>query len=335
MRSPFVLDSDVIGDNSRKISELLRPYGFRLVAVLKHGFRSRHLIEILLGSGVDAFAFALPPPAGRLGRSMSLYPSASRLRTDWPSGTVFTELAHEPIARHLTTSARVPGRPLDIMVPVVTSDGREGLHPGEVLDFVASVERQFGASVRVRGVQACFGCVDDVAPDGAEIVDLHQLTQAVAAQTSSPMVLSLGGSAILPELAQIPRHPQISVEIRCGEAIVAGTVPGRGSMFGLRPAATLIGDVIQARRAGGKLELVVDRGEFAIAGQGTLTGIAGGRIVRNTSQHSVIECPADAVDPAIRQVEFVLSYADTVRCLDTGDRSWDPSLCAFEENSLH
>lgn len=319
MRSPFVLDLDVIASNGRTIVDIVERRGFNLVAVLKHGFRSRQLIETLNASGIDAFAFAAPPPEGSPGRTMSLYPTASRLRRDWPAGTVFTELALDPIARLLTSSARVPDRAIEIMIPVLTSEGREGLDATDVPEFAASLERRFGKLVKVRGVQASFGCIEDSGPGQQELRGLHDLTLSLATQSSSPMVLSLGGSVVLPILGQVPVHPHVPVEIRCGEAIVAGTIPGYGPMFGLQPSATLIGNIIQIRPVSGALELVVDRGEYTISGKGTRIAIPGARIIRNSSQLSVVQCPESAVDSAISQVEFVLGYADTVTCLETRD----------------
>lgn len=118
-------------------------------------------------------------------------------------------------------------------------------------------------------------------------------------------------------LSEVLFSREVRVEIRCGEAILAGTVPGRGEMFGLRPTGRLIGEVVQKRAIEGKPLLLVDRGAFGISSVDTRPTIPGARIVQNTSQHTLVEFPIGADVTNVSRVEFVLSYSDTVRCLGT------------------
>ena len=207
------------------------------------------------------------------------------------------------------------------MIPLLTSDGREGLPPGEIASFIDALEGRFSGYVRLRGLQACFGCANDRPPSARQQRELADLA-ATTAQRTRGIVLSLGGSVVLPQLQLIPPRASVAVEIRCGEAILTGTIPGRGAMFGLRRTARLDASVIQRRGGDDGGALVVDRGGFNFAGvTGTHVAIRGARIVQSTSEHSVVWCPPDIALAGVAQVTFVLGYSDMTRCLETKFRA--------------
>jgi hypothetical protein len=316
MNSQFRLYAEALCNNARIVRDLVESCGMSLVVVLKSGFRSKSNIERLVGVGVEAMSFAEPPPKGaRAKHSFSLYPGASRHR-DWPQDTIYSEVSVDAIAQLIRLRGGSAG-PLDLMIPVLTDDKREGLMPEDIPSFTRRLTSQFGSRVRVRGVQACYGCIEERPPTQLQIQDLVSLVSQLS-RPDAPAVLSLGGSVILTELEGIAQRDNVRIEIRVGEAVVAGTIPGRGHLFGLQPTASLLADVVQHRRLGDVSELVVHYGRYPISGKDARAMLEGATIGRRSSEHGVIEVVGGLDVSEVKRVELILGYADTAKCLVAG-----------------
>lgn len=306
---PLTIDLAAVQHNAAVIARLCRSAGVDPVAVIKEAYAAPALIDAILQGGMVHFAASSARAALRVrdttGRPCMLL---GLLAPAFPA----TALAacNGSLHRHLDTAQRAQALASDhaIWIDVATSDGRGGVSLAAALKAAVSWRLQPSP-----GLLFNWGCLAGPPP----VSELTAIGPLLAERPDMPIPLSLGGSALLPQLAMIaglaPR-PQL----RIGEALLTGTIPGgTGADLGLRSPATLDGRVVDVEygtRA--TRRILINRGrttlnpdDFHVAG---LTG----RAIEASSELTIFELGSDDRDVSRGELlELRPGYSSTVRSL--------------------
>lgn len=310
-------DIDVVGFNAKLCRSIAQKRGFQFRCVLKGGYVFPRLVSRLVDVGINHFCLGIQPPddiAQFAGLNLAtLYPG---------SAVVWTR--NSPLARATETDAAALSnfqsreKPIDVLLPVSTTESREGLPPELLMGAMMRLRSRLGRRVRLRGFQLNFGCVQNDEPDLAALNRLlRELAgrQYLAFLNHEPLV-SLGGSALLPHLDDIEVPSAFSSEFRIGEAILAGTVPGYHGTTDLHKPAVFRARVLQNLEPdpSGRSRYLIDFGSN-ILGDRIYAKQAPFNFESISSEVSVVSIPDDDRSSRISGVELVLGYHEIERAL--------------------
>lgn len=157
---------------------------------------------------------------------------------------------------------RASGRRVRIILPVELGDGRDGILPEEA-EVLGTWLRARADGLELVGVSANFACIGAAAPtmeDLGVLLDVRRRLEAAVGYRLEHV--SIGGSDVLALAAEKGGLPEGISEIRCGTAAYLGVYPLDGRPVpGLRDdAVRLLGRVVESRRKGGRLRVVLDVG---------------------------------------------------------------------------
>lgn len=307
------LNSTILARNAEIVANTVNNAGYELAGVCKGVFQQSIFLDQFALMPISRIYVSnaqhdLPLDNG----AVSLYPSAAISCLDWPAHIVRTELDMAVLSSVL--NARNASSPLRLMVPILTSENREGLSPDRLVEFCQGLINRFGNAVHIEGFLANYGCVDENVPDVGEIVELIKLVASTAKQINAPSATcSLGGSTILAILNKLPTFDEIQIEIRVGEAILAGTIPGSEPLPGLRSTTVLHGNIIQKRISASEGILLVDQGSRRLADKSKCIVPEGLSVRHMSSEQTLLVGSAELVTSLNSGVEFQLTYGDMAR----------------------
>ncbi|MCF6302452.1 MAG: hypothetical protein L3J13_04525 [Devosiaceae bacterium] len=304
------LNSQILADNAAVVANVVNNAGHDLAGVCKGVFQQSIFLDQFCTMPISRLYVSNAKQDLPLeGKVVSLYPSTAISCLDWPSHIVRTELDMAVVTSLL--SARDNSKPLKLMVPVLTSENREGLPPAHLYEFCQSLINCFGKSIHIEGFLANYGCIEENISDIGEIGELIKLVANTAKQIKAPSIIcSIGGSAVLPILKKLPTFDGVQIEIRVGEAILAGTVPGSEPLPGLNSTAVLYGNIIQKRVSASEGILLVDQGTRRLAGKSKCLTPQGLSVRHMSSEQTVLVGSAELVTSLNSCMEFQLTYAD-------------------------
>lgn len=157
------------------------------------------------------------------------------------------------------------------------------------------------------------GCLGS-SPSAAEIHALAGVLTQAESEAACRLPVSLGGSTLLPMLSDVrPLRPR---EIRIGEALVAGTVPGGdGRSLGLKRPVRLESRIVEVQEVGEARRLLLDHGRTCIEIEATILNVAA-KPLAASSEMSLFELSRGAAIPrAGERIELILGYHSTLRSL--------------------
>lgn len=236
--------------------------------------------------------------------------------------------------RKLGAAALARDRQHHVILTVEMGDGRDGIMPAALVDFVARVVATPG--VTLGGIAANFACMGNVAPTAGDMAMLTRLADTVEAASGARMdLVSGGGSASLVWALGRGATGRIN-NLRLGEAILLGIDPVTGrAVDGLhRDAFSLVAEVIETRRKPATMPTAPEiwmrqpsatdtprpRSILALGRQDTdVTGLtfpAGFRFIGATSDHTVLDTDEVTV-PVGSEMTMGLTYSALARAMRT------------------
>jgi predicted amino acid racemase len=108
-----------------------------------------------------------------------------------------------------------------IIVMVETNDKREGLPPGEVIDFCSQVVKDCKA-IELYGLGTNAGCIVKNEPDPESLKILVELAEKIALATGVKIPVISGGNSSIWNLIEKNTVPEGINQVRIGEAILLG-----------------------------------------------------------------------------------------------------------------
>ncbi len=317
-KAGLTYDLSALSHNAKLCFSIAQRNNFSMRVVLKGGYLKPSIVgrlvqipEITFSSG-EADIMALSSLEGR--DVATLYPgqhSNSNLCSAYCRTTETTLDGFERATRF--------GRVSSVIVPILTEENREGLHPSEILPFMDRLEERFGSQVAVAGFQINFGCLRDVVPRTIvvqSLIDDVAKASIVARLARSP-VLSIGGSVILPLLDKLKIPDAYRPELRIGEAVVSGTIPGEGCCMGLQPTASFRVRKVQDLKGApdGQARVLLSIGTNILDQDAVGRGYEGFRFESLSSEVSVALVEPGCVVHNTSVTGVPLNYAETERAL--------------------
>ncbi len=314
----LIYDLNALAHNAKVVLSIAKACQFELRAVLKGGYADPNIVRHL--SSNERLPLSIGHSVGEFETSAkhadiaTLYPGQAAVCPELPCVRRVSEVSLLGIAEAL----RRYDRP-DVMLVLKTSENREGLELSDVPGLIEEITHRFSGRVVIRGFQLNYGCVVEAAPNMAELDAIFERLSdwAILSKLASEPILSLGGSVLLPVLGGISVPSCYLAEIRIGEALTTGTIPGHRSSFELEQTARFNARILQlAGRSPEDLErFVVDVGS-QILSEDREAAWHDGQIVESMgSELSVIQRPAGCLRDLNNPIPFVLGYAETERAL--------------------
>ena len=231
MRPRLKIDVSAIEHNTRLVARLLEPHRVRLAGVTKACLGDPKVAAAMLAGGAAALADSRLDNITRLRQHFpdselqllrpALDPDVSR-----SADLYFVSSADQ--ARLLLQDGSAS---LRFLLMVETGDGREGVP----LELAGEQARRIAAlaGAELAGAATNIACASPGAPLSAALAGLEAAAAAISGLTVPRPWLSAGGSGLLhlltvPESQPAPGSIQILDELRCGEALLLGSVPGGG-----------------------------------------------------------------------------------------------------------
>jgi len=311
-------DIDAMGFNAKHCRSQASRFGFRFRSVLKGGYFSPQLTAGLVKTGVQGFCVGIHPP-NHLFRDQNL-----DIATLYPgSGAGWS--TKQRLARVTEVEADVLQyshnckEPICVLLPISTTERREGLPLGRILGAMMRLRSRFGSRIRLQGFQLNYGCVK---AQKADYDVLNRLLNALAGEQflallDSNPIISLGGSALLPDLRQIQIPLSFEGELRAGEAVLAGTIPGHEEVSNLRRPAVYRARVLQRleTRRSDRSRLLVDVGSDILDHRRCAHDDLF-KFESISSEVSVLTVQIDEPSSEVHGIELVLNYHEIERALD-------------------
>lgn len=349
----LIIDTGKIEQNARLVAGMLRGQGMRLVGVTKGCLGDPRVGGAMLRGGAAALADSRPENIARLRRDFSgaeLHLIRPVIKDgEQPAADLFFVSSAEQAS--LLPGGGAAGRaPLRLCLIVETGDGREGVAPERA---AAEAKRLRSlAGFELVGLATNAACARPEAPPEAALKTLAGVLGA-AGFSGPPAVVSAGGSGLLkllmpgsgriagetrPSDAVAPKaappvaspcsgfvaDPEIFefvTDMRCGEAILLGSVPAAaGSGPGLflegahRDAFILEAPVLEVTaddRERGSVRLLLGFG-IQDTGSAAVRPLAGAVIPRQaTSDYLIASCPEATVRESGLRVGSRLGFVPT------------------------
>ncbi|MEM9249339.1 MAG: hypothetical protein AAGB05_11670 [Pseudomonadota bacterium] len=314
----LVYDLQAMSHNAEIVRSIASACGFRTRVVLKGGFAIPKILDHL--GSADHFPISIGNSVGepavgcKVHDLATLYPGQAPASAAWRTVRRVTEVTLAGVAAAL----KAFGRP-ELLVAVRTSENREGLRAQEIPEFLSAVEHTFAGRVSVAGFQLNYGCAVEAPPPPGELrqIMVALSREDVVRRMKSRPLLSLGGSVLLPILHSVPVPEGFRAELRLGEAIVVGTIPGQSSSLGLARTAVLNAPVRHVRPAerGGEQSMMIDAGSLILSQTRTALARDGIRFASMGSEVSHVCRHADGSADAPDVLRFPLEYSETERAL--------------------
>jgi len=147
------------------------------------------------------------------------------------------------------------------------------------------------------------------------------VAEQLATTIGRRLSLSLGGSALLPILSKLPKS-SLPVQLRIGEAILTGTIPGAsGDAIGLRPPFTLAARVVEVTRLAPTTlrinRILIDQGSTALhLPDARLHRETPGEFIHASAEMSVVQVPATSSQPQLGDTVLIhLGFESALRAL--------------------
>lgn len=291
--------------------------GFELRAVLKGGYILPEMVERL--SDLDGISLAVGTaveaslPAVKDLAVATLYPSSSLAFEAFSNVVRTTEVG----TSGMRAWARGPASHR-VLLAIETGEQREGLNPQTLRQQVWSIRKAFGNRVKIDGFQLNFGCVAQKAPDAPAVnVLIKELAQELLTLPITNPLLSLGGSALLPVLDQLEIPAMFRPELRIGEAIVTGSIPGQESSSNLLRTASYRAEILQVlpRSSSNRRRFLINVGGYVLDAARRTRQTTSVEFESIGSQVSVISLPDDFAKSLKYKIELELDYSETERAL--------------------
>jgi len=312
-----VYDIQALNHNAKQCRLLAEMHGFSMRVVLKGGYLHPNIVGELTQN--PDLRFALGKNNKNVldllqGRDIAtLYPRQPLHRG---GAKAFDRIVAADISDLGKSSESMEP---EIIVPVATSENREGLDFRDIADFVIETEDRYSDRVQIGGFQMNFGCLVEDSPRASEIQHLldRLSIREITCRLADAPVMSIGGSAVLPILDQLDVPKNYHSELRVGEAILTGSVPGGQHVFGLKPTSFVNASIVQELRSNQKgiRRVLLDVGHTVFDDQATDRDYRGMRFESLSSDVAVaqIDTSRRTVDGA--HVRLPLNYRETERAL--------------------
>ncbi|WP_298966578.1 alanine racemase [uncultured Roseibium sp.] len=322
-------DLDAMIHNAKHCLVAAKQNGFELRAVLKGGYILPEIVERL--SDLDGISLAVGTaaeaslPAVKDLAVATLYPSSSIAIEAFSNVVRTTKVG--------TSGMRAWARGPDshrVLLAIETGEKREGLDPRDLRQEVWTIRKAFGNGVKIDGFQLNYGCVAQKAPDVQCInVLLKDLAQESLTLPLSNPVLSLGGSALLPVLDQLEMPAMFRPELRIGEAIVTGSIPGEETNSSLRRTTIYKAEILQVlpRNSSNRQRVLINVGSYVLDVARRARQTTGVVFESIGSQISVVALSNDWVNSLRDTTELQLDYSETERALLRHQGSIGPLVC--------
>jgi len=307
-----ILDVAGISHNASIIRGVCDGAALATRAMCKQAYAIPAIVEAMSAGGIDRFGASSVAAARRVaritGRECGLFgiDAAAQGR----SAGAITPAMHRNV--DAVIQALAASRANFAWLSVLTSDGRDGLAPAALMGAVHALSAY--SELRGRfGVLLNWGCLGG-APPRDELQGFADLLTKAAAGAALPV--SLGGSALLPLLGcfSIPG----SCEVRVGEAILTGTIPGSdGSALGLVRPISLDASVVDLQMTSdGARRIAVDRGKTCLDIEEVTIRDIDARPFAASSELALFDLAPGARAPQLgAKVELLLGYQSTLRTL--------------------
>jgi Alanine racemase, N-terminal domain len=309
-----IIDAAAVAHNARAIRSICEREGLVVRAMFKQAYALPGIIAASQAGGIGCYAASSHRSARRVGAA-----TGDRCALCGPDVATLPKLRQGLIAEVFCTSVESALLLLSMPAPrfvwlgVRTSDGRDGVDPEALVDALEQLSKISGAVNRI-GLLFNWGCFGG-APSVAEVQALADLVAHVESALDRRPPISLGGSTLLPMLSDLRRFR--AKEIRIGEAMVAGTIPGGdGLSLGLRRPIRLESRVVEVQDVEMTRRVLLDCGRTCIEiSEVTLNKVAATPIA-SSSELSLFELSNDAVIPRVgERIDLVLGYHSTLRAL--------------------
>ena len=310
-------DLDAMIHNAKHCLVAAKQNGFELRAVLKGGYIRPEIVERL--SRLDGITLAVGTvaeasrPAVKDRAVATLYPSSFIAVEAFSNVVRTTEVG--------TSGMRGWARGPDahpMLLAIETCEQREGLDPRALRQQVWTIRKAFGHCVKFDGFQLNFGCVAQKAPDVQRInVLLKDLAQEALTLPLSNPVISLGGSALLPVLDELEMPAMFRPELRIGEAIATGSIPGQETSSSLRRTSTYKAEILQVlpRSSSNRRRVLINVGSYVLDVARRTRQDTSVEFESIGSQVSVISLPDDCAISLKDNIELQLDYSEAERAL--------------------
>lgn len=336
--SDLIYDLNSLLHNAKLCYLLANKYKFSLRVVLKGGYLAPAIVECLA---------TLPEFTIAIGNTDRLeYPNSPAIDVAmlYPGQAVEGISLHNSVRRFSEASISGIHRvsqaasPRSVIVPIATSEDREGIDVSDLVGFLQQVQQSFRNEVSIDGFQINYGCVSETPPNpkALKVILSAISSEEVRRHLSKQPVLSLGGSVLLPVLDQITIPQGFVPELRVGEAIVAGTVPGSKESIGLLKPAHYFARKLQTLRpnAHGEKRLLVDVGTYILdPGSGGIPN-EGFTIESMGSEVSVVVDHKRDRGEAFDHLALPLNYCETERALDRCRGEFDQTFLSRSDLSV-
>ena len=335
-----VIDLGHIGDNTKRLVELLARSGVSVTGITKAVLGLPAYADALVVAGVARLGDSRIENIERM-RAAGIDAATVLVRSPMPSQVdrvvraADMSMNTEPsVLRSLSAAAGTAGRTHGVILMVELGDLREGI---EAADLAGVVESTLALPhLRLVGIGTNLACRSGIAPDEHNMACLSSIADDVEAASGIALeIVSGGNSANLDWLEHTTDVGRVN-DLRLGESILLGCEPlHRHPLPGLhRDAFTVIGEIVESKRkptlpwgtpaqaAFGDPAPVVDRGEIwqtivALGRQDIdpdgLVPPDGMRVLAASSDHLIVETPR-RVPPGDR-IAFVPDYASLLRAM--------------------
>jgi len=335
------IDLDKIGHNTRTLVDRLAERGIAVTGVIKAALGSPEIAGTLLRGGVSDLGDARIENIERMRQagvpgSMTLIRSPMISQVDrvvmHADVSFNTEL---DVIRRLSAAAVATKRVHGIVLMVELGDLREGIMPGDLLDFVRETLRF--PNIALKGIGTNLACRSGTSPDARNMAELSALADSIEARFDLALERVSGGNSANIEWAFGAADIGRINDLRLGEALLLGREAlHRQPIDGLHTDAfTLVAEVIEskikpsqpwgaiAQNAFGERQPATDRGQvsqsiLAIGRQDTdcsgLHAPPGIEILGSSSDHLIVGSGDERL-PIGTELRFQLDYGALLRAM--------------------
>lgn len=311
------IDTDVIGKNSRKVTELCKKAGMSVWGVTKGLSGHPDVARAMLEGGCIGIADSRCLNIHRM-KSAGVQGPFLLLRIPMPSELAFVArnvdvvlLSMAETLEALDAECRKSKKECGVIIMVDMGDLREGIWPDEACRMGEALRKC--KAVRFLGVGANFGCLSGVLPTETNLSGLVAVGKEIAASAGSDLEVVSGGATSSLYLLEENRMPHGVNQLRVGEAILLGTdvTGGREIPYLEKGAVEVLAEVVECRRKptkpigeigadafgrtpvfedrGDRLRVIVAMGRQDVIPEGLAPSLEGATIIGASSDHLTID----------------------------------------------